>query len=113
MRTDKFNEVIERRLEAVRSTLISKAKEYADNKNDNRMHNFDKGSKFTGEKREDVLLGFAMKHWISVTDILDKMDDGELPSRNLLDEKLGDWIVYMCLLEASIVDKINHKELPF
>jgi hypothetical protein len=54
-----------------------------------------------------------MKHWISVTDILDKMDDGELPSRNLLDEKLGDWIVYMFLLEASIVDKVNQKPLPF
>lgn len=112
MNTAQFENIIEARLKAIKETLINKAKEYADNENDNRLHNFDKGSKFTGKKREDVLLGFAMKHWISVTDILDKMDKGELPNKTLLNEKLGDWIVYMCILEASIVDKID-KSLPY
>lgn len=112
MKTKDFEKIIEARLEAIKQTLVDKAKEYADNKNDNRLHNFDKGSKFTGKKREDVLLGFAMKHWISVTDILDKMDGGVLPDKTLLNEKLGDWIVYMFLLEASITDRIDNN-LPF
>jgi hypothetical protein len=113
MKTKSFNEVVERRLENIKNTLVSKGQEYADNINDDKLHNFKKGERFTGKKREDVLLGFAMKHWISVTDILDKMDTGELPTRELLDEKLGDWQVYMVLLEASIVDKINKQNLPF
>ena len=113
MKTKDFNEVVERRLEHIKDILVSKGKEYADETNDDRLHNFKKGEKFTGKKREDVLLGFAMKHWISVTDILDKIDKGELPSRTLLDEKLGDWTTYMILLECSLVNRIQKQELPF
>lgn len=113
MKTKEFNAVVKSRLTLIEQTLASKGEEYADLKNDNKMHNFDKGAQITGKTREDVLIGFAMKHWISVTDILDKIrETGELPSRTLLDEKLGDWTCYMLLLEASIVDKINQKN-PF
>ena len=107
MKTNDFNKVVENRLDLIKTTLIQKAKEYADSENDNRLHNFDKGTLFTGKKREDVLLGFAMKHWISVTDILDNMDKGILPTKEFLNEKLGDWTTYMVLLEASIIDKID------
>ena len=113
MKTEDFNKVIDRRLALIKKILISKGIEYSDSENDDKLHNFKKGERFTGKKREDVLLGFAMKHWISVTDILDKIDKGELPSRDLLDEKIGDWICYCFLLEASIVDRINKQPLPF
>lgn len=108
MNTEEFNKVINERTEKIKKILTSKAKEYANQKTDDRLHNFNKGSKITGQQREDVLMGFAMKHWISVTDILDKMREGQLPSKELLDEKLGDWIIYMCILEASIIDKIEN-----
>lgn len=108
MNTKEFDEVILRRLDLIETTLTQKAAEYA--VGEDRLHNFNKGAAFTGKSREEVLLGFAMKHWISLTDILDGINNGVLPTKAKLDEKLGDWISYMCLLEASIVDKMNKNE---
>lgn len=108
MITEDFNKVLQERIYKIQKILAAKSEEYV--RNDNKMHNFDKGSDLTGKSREDVLLGFALKHWISVNDILDDMSKGKLPTRELVDEKLGDWINYMCLLEASIIDKINTHE---
>lgn len=107
MNTKKFNEIVLRRLDLVEETLTKKALEYA--VDDNRLHNFNKGAAFTGKIREEVLLGFALKHWVSITDIIDNIKNNELPTKELLDEKIGDWINYMCLLEVSIIDRIDER----
>ena len=109
MKTIEFDTVIERRLELSKQILINKAKEYAKG-DDNRMHNFDKASQITGECREKALFGFFLKHLISVMDIIDDMNKNKntyIPSKELTDEKIGDAINYLLLLEASIEDKRN------
>jgi hypothetical protein len=45
-------------------------------------------------------------------DILDNMELGKLPSEAMVDEKIGDLINYLVLVEASIKDKLNG-ELPY
>lgn len=110
MKTIEFEAVIERRLELSKQILINKAKEYAKG-DDNRMHNFDKASQITGECREKALFGFFLKHLVSVMDIIDDMNKRMtyVPAKELVDEKIGDFINYLLLLEASIEDKRDKK----
>lgn len=110
MNTIEFNKIVLDRLDLIEETLTKKALEYA--VNDDRLHNFNKASQITGEIREKCLWGMAMKHLVSVTDIIDKMENSSLylPSKELTSEKIGDLISYLILLEVSIVDKINNYE---
>lgn len=113
MKTKDFDIVVNHRLEECKKVLIEKAKEYAKG-DDDRMHNFNKASQITGECREKALFGFFLKHLVSVIDIVDDMNKNSkyIPSRPLVEEKIGDAINYLLLLEASIEDKRN-QSIPF
>lgn len=108
MNNTNFEIAVEKILSRVRENLLSKAKEYATDAD--RLHNFNLGVQMTGNTREDVIWGIALKHLISVTDIRTDIAKGKLPEQHFLDEKLGDWITYMTLLYASIQDKLNESE---
>lgn len=113
MKTENFDKVIEKALSSSREVLIEKAKEYA--KNDNRLHNFEKAARMSGNTREECLWGFALKHLVSVTDIIEGMSKDEcyVPKQELVREKIGDSINYLLLLEACIEDRRNTQKLPF
>jgi hypothetical protein len=112
MNTEQFDNVVSNRLDAIKATLISKAKEYAKGDED-RLHNFNRASKVSGKRREECLWGMAMKHLISVMDIIDAMskDESYIPSKELTSEKLGDLGNYLILLEACIEDSRNNQLL--
>ena len=105
MTENEFQEVLNARLIKIKETLSSKAKEYATDMD--KLHNFNVGARLTGQTRERVLWGFALKHYISFLDILDGLDKGKLPSEAIVDEKVGDLINYLVLIEASIKDRLN------
>lgn len=107
MTEQEFQEVLNARLIKIKETLSSKAKEYATDMD--KLHNFNVGARLTGQTRERVLWGFALKHYISFLDILDSLDKGKLPSEAMVDEKVGDLINYLVLVEASIKDRLNGK----
>jgi hypothetical protein len=113
MKSEKFNKVIEDALESSKTVLIKKSAEYANE--DNKLHNFDKAARITGKTREECLWGMALKHLVSVTDIIDDMskDPKYIPSRDLVMEKFGDLRNYLLLLEACIEDKRHNQPLPF
>lgn len=99
MKNEEFEKLLENRLESIRYVLGVKAKEYV--REGNRLHNFDRGSKISGKTREEVLWnGFALKHLVSVFDLIDDVTKGNIPSKELVDEKIGDLINYLILLEA-------------
>ena len=105
MTQKEFDNVVEDRLKLVKSSLIAKNKEYSrDNKP---LHNFDKASRISGQSREKALWGFALKHYVSFMDILDDMDKDSMPSKEHIEEKIGDLINYLIICEASIKDKIK------
>ena len=100
MNSKQFDEVLNFRLEQIKLILQQKALEYASAEGD-RLHNFNKAATFTGTTREKALWGMAMKHLISVTDLIDTWENnGQLPSEYLVNEKIGDLINYLILLEA-------------
>ena len=109
MTEKEFQDVLTTRLTKIKETLSSKAEEYATD--NDKLHNFNVGARLTVQTRERVLWGFAIKHYISFLDILDSLDKGKLPTETLVDEKIGDLINYLVLVEASLKDRLNG-ELP-
>lgn len=105
MQEKRFYELVEERSSKIKNVLIEKGKEYSTK--DDKLHNFNRGADISGQIREKVLLGFLLKHQISLLDIVDNIEKGVLPSRNLIDEKIGDIVNYYILLEASIIDRLE------
>lgn len=103
-----FEEVITETLKQCQDTMLIKGREYR--RNNNPFHNFDKGVEISGQIREDVIWGFALKHFISIQDIRSDLRDGKLPSEELLNEKYGDMINYLLIEKASIVAKIKGEQ---
>ena len=109
MTNELFQRILERRLEKIEKTLSEKAREYASETN--KFYNFDKGSEITGKPPKEVLWGFAVKHLVSVCDIVD--DDSDTIDICKINEKIGDLINYLILLEIllkrDLIDKSQEK----
>ena len=108
MKKDFFKEVLDDTLKSIQKTMGVKAMEYI--RNNNAMHNFDEGAKISGQIREKVLFGFALKHHISINDMRNDIEAGKLPSEDSVNEKFGDAINYLILEKASILHRIKSDE---
>jgi len=106
MTESEFDKIVEDTCEAIKLTLIVKGKEYR--RNGAVFHNFDVGAQMTGQTREKVLHGFALKHLVSISDMRNDIERGVLPKRGTVEEKFGDAIIYMILEKASVIDRINN-----
>ena len=110
MKPEEFEKAINDYLHIIKANLLNKAVEYAPEAD--RLANFNKGSNITGEIREKVLFGFALKHLVSIMDMIEDIEKGELPTNNKASEKIGDLGTYMAILYACIQDRLN-KTRPF
>ena len=108
MTEDQFDKLVTARLNATRQTLIIKGKEYR--RNNDPLHNFNVAAQLGNTTREKALWGFALKHYLSFMDILNDIEKNNLPTEELISEKIGDLINYLILCEASIKDKIDGKK---
>jgi len=107
MTKDFFKKVLHDTLKTTQHTLGVKIIEYV--RNNNIMHNFDTGERMTGQIREKVIHSFALKHHISISDMRNDIEDGKLPTTELVNEKFGDAINYLILEKASILHRIENK----
>lgn len=105
MNVTRFNKLVDDTVKQIKEVLVSKGKEYS--KDENKLHNFDVGARMTGESREKVLHGMALKHHISISDIRNDAAKGKLPTIEMVNEKFGDAINYLILEKACIVDRIE------
>lgn len=106
MTAAEFDAILSARLDKIKSVLASKGAEYASDKD--RLHNFKRAaSDFPSSGIDgpaDALLGMMRKHWVSIADLVDrKATNGEV-GRAAIDEKIGDAINYLILLEAILVE---------
>ena len=104
MDSETFNYLLERRLGFTRSVLGYKAQEYATN--DDRLHNFKVAARVGNTTPKKALFNFMLKHLVSLMDFIDE------PARAtplLIDEKIGDLINYLILLEALFKEDIIEK----
>jgi len=105
MNTNNFNEIVETRVAAIKSVLTRKAKEYSSDTD--RLHNFKVAAKLSREETtpEQALFGMMRKHLTSVIDMVEDTATGKYPDDALRDEKIGDSINYLILLEALLIER--------
>ena len=104
MRASEFNKILSSRLEKTRATLGTKAREYA---MDDRLHNFRIAALVNGTTAPHALWGMATKHLVSIMDII----EGRKPNiKVLVEEKIGDLVNYLILLEAILQEDREGKE---
>ena len=100
MRTEAFLALLEQRIDKIRAVLASKAKEYATDAD--RLHNFKLAAQLTRETPPEALRGMLVKHWCSIMDIVDGVKYNRPLSLAQVDEKIGDAVNYLILLEAIL-----------
>jgi hypothetical protein len=108
MTGEQFDLLVKERCEKIISTLSEKGKEYR--RNDNPFHNFDRVAERRKIEPATALYGMYMKHEQSVNDIVDDLEtEGIIPSKEMLEEKIGDAINYLILLEGIIKREMPKK----
>lgn len=100
MTHEQFEKILNERFEKCKATLLRKSKEYASN--DDKLHNFKVAANFVSCGPDGALWGFLVKHLVSVRDMI--LSD-TIPSQEMIDEKIGDCINYLILLEAIWIDQ--------
>lgn len=104
-----FNEVVLNRINSIQRVLAQKAEEYASSKS--RFHNFEVAGRKAGTSPEKALLGMMMKHVVAVDDLVDWIE--ECPhklTKEIINEKIGDNINYLILLEGMLLNRAEHIE---
>lgn len=100
MTSTEFDTILEARLDSTRSVLSTKAGEYATAAD--RLHNFKRAAELLRTTKAKACLGFLTKHLVSIVDMAEGHDDDCLPPVALVNEKIGDAICYLVLLEALL-----------
>lgn len=105
MDTSTFEVILNDRLQKIKSVLGNKAKEYAIG--GDRLYNFKVAARINGSTPEQALWGMATKHLICVMDMV----NGDLKTdKAMIDEKIGDMINYLILLEAVLLENVETKK---
>lgn len=93
------------RLEKIRSVLSAKGREYSSDTD--MLHNFKVAARIDNSSPEAALWGMAKKHLVSIMDLISACERGETPSAGMVDEKLGDMINYLILLESLMIERME------
>lgn len=106
MDTQKFNKIIEERIEKCRNMLCKKADEYA---TEDRLHTFKVAAELQNCSPEEALAGMMAKHTVSVYDMINDIGNGYLNREAVWEEKIGDSINYLLLLTALLEERFNYE----
>lgn len=109
MNTTQFDMIIEHRLQQTKETLTCKADEYA---HGDRLSNFHAAAHLLKSTPEKALGGLVVKHIVALYDFIDECEQGQCRDYAYWDEKIGDIIAYLCLLDAMIQERIASDRIP-
>jgi len=108
MNADQINNVVNNRCHEIKRILTKKAGEYATDSD--RFHNFHVAARIVATTPERALKGMMLKHEVSVADLIDWADsDPEKLTDAMIDEKVGDNINYLILLEGMLKDRVARR----
>lgn len=108
MTYERFNEILEARIRKSQSVMSKKEKEYA---REDRLQNFKTAARKRGCTPEEALYGMMLKHDVSVSDMVEDVRLGIVPTVERVDEKIGDLINYLILLEALLIERIENEKV--
>jgi len=117
MKHEDFEKYLKWRHEQTDKVLGTKSAEYSSDSD--KLHNFKRAGRIAGTSPEKALMGMAMKHLVSILDIIDKLDnkcgtEDCFPEYDylainqymkMIHEKIGDLTNYLYLLEAHIIER--------
>ena len=108
MTPKQFEEILTKRIQRIRDTLGIKAQEYV--QGEDRLYNFKKAAEIRRCMPAQALAGMMVKHEVSVHDLVDFPPSSDMDAEaylNLIDEKIGDNINYLILLEALLKEGLK------
>ena len=105
MTPDQFDQILENRINLIRQVLGKKAGEYA--RGNDRLHNFKRVADVKGCTEADACIDGFCKHLVSILDMVDDCREGVKHSVPLWEEKIGDAINYLILLEAIVKEGLD------
>lgn len=100
MKQEDFNKIVDETLAACCETLAPKGEEYS--RCGDRLHNFKVAAALQGTTPERALWGMAVKHIVSIQDII---DDPNAVREETFYEKTQDLINYIILLTAMVRER--------
>ena len=107
MTHEEFDQLLERRLNLIRDILSNKAVEYA---TEDRLYNFKRAAVIGETTPALALKGMLLKHLVCVFDLIDAYDGIDIHLHTVVDEKIGDSINYLILLEAILKESPTYEE---
>lgn len=93
-----FERLFEERIEKCKNVLAVKAEEYSSD--EDKMRNFNVAGRMLGVPPYKIAFYYMMKHFESVYEIV--IEDKKV-SRDVWDEKVGDLLNYIFLIDAMVV----------
>ena len=102
MKARDFKRLVKERQKHTHETLLSKGEEYS--RDGDRLHNFYSTAAMNDETPAQSLWGMLSKHIISIKDMVSDTEQGKYPDEDQIDEKIGDMINYMHLLEGLFLE---------
>jgi hypothetical protein len=100
MTETEFLRVFESRVDKCRTVLKSKNAEYA--RGGDKLSNFKKAAALQGCCPEKALQGMMAKHQVSISDMINDLNDGIYTPMEVWDEKINDALNYLFLLDALL-----------
>jgi hypothetical protein len=95
-----FEKIFSIRVDMCKATLLRKSAEYSSESD--KLHNFKVAAALQGCTPERALGGFLAKHVVSIFDLI----NSETPTpQEVWDEKLGDALNYLFLLDAIVQEE--------
>ena len=113
MQADKFDKIMMETFVEIETLLTNKGSEYSNN--ENVFGNFERAvGRARRTSREDVLMGYKLKHDISVEDMVNRNPSDPTLRKEYINEKINDSIAYLVLLKAMLLEREGHiSDLPF
>ena len=102
MNNEMFNKVTEERVKMCIDVMCKKSDEYATD--NDKLHNFKVAGALQGCSDVKALGGMMCKHTVSVYDLINDFEHGKNISIDLWNEKIGDSINYLLLLNAMVIE---------
>jgi hypothetical protein len=111
MKSEIFNQIVDKQIKSIKNVLCVKAAEYAAQTRDDRLHNFRTAARQMDTSMSQALRGMDMKHRVSIDDMISNglpamllTDDAK---RKYIDEKITDHLNYTILLKACLLEENN------
>lgn len=109
MKTTDFEAISQGMIQKIYKVLFSKRAEYAND--DDCLENFKQPTTLMGANPAEVCVWYDTKHFASMVKMAKDANQGKLPSVELLQEKVGDYLSYGLLYYACMIEMMAEQEL--